>query len=207
MKQLLMQGISGHMGPAELRRRVQNDQSPEMRNRRAITIVSLLGIASMAIVTLKQTGIVKHLPDPPVKKPHFDSDKVNSTRKPMATACRTDRSRSRHMPPEAWQSPRPVRRTATNVEAGSRCSPRRSHCRRPRLPPNTFSIRCPGWTRLGAPIASPMHWCTSRRSASPFPKRRGPWPSLTPDKHERPSRVRIADIAEPPSDTSQFRQR
>ncbi len=25
-------------------------------------------------------GIVKHLPDPPVKKPHFDSDKVNSSK-------------------------------------------------------------------------------------------------------------------------------
>ena len=36
-----------------------------------------MGMASMTAVTLKQTGIVKHLPDPP--SDHFDSDRVNSS--------------------------------------------------------------------------------------------------------------------------------
>lgn len=75
----LMLATSPGLTPDELCEGLQTDGSAEMRNRRAITLVSLLGIASMAIVTLKQTGIVKHLPDPPVDTPHFDSDKVNST--------------------------------------------------------------------------------------------------------------------------------
>ena len=37
--------------------------------------LSLAGMASMAAVSLLQTGVVKHLPDPPL--PGFDSDKVN----------------------------------------------------------------------------------------------------------------------------------
>ena len=37
--------------------------------------LSLAGMASMAAVSLLQTGLVKHLPDPPL--PGFDSDKVN----------------------------------------------------------------------------------------------------------------------------------
>ena len=37
--------------------------------------LSLVGMASMAAVSLLQTGVVRHLPDPPL--PGFDSDKVN----------------------------------------------------------------------------------------------------------------------------------
>jgi uncharacterized membrane protein len=37
--------------------------------------LSLAGMASMAAVSLLQTGVVKHLPDPPL--PGFNSDKVN----------------------------------------------------------------------------------------------------------------------------------
>lgn len=80
MKQLLMQATSGDMGPEELQEQIQNSDSREMGFRRAIVGVSLVGIGAMAIVSLLQTGIVKHLPDPPVKKPNFDSDKVNSTK-------------------------------------------------------------------------------------------------------------------------------
>jgi uncharacterized membrane protein len=49
----------------------------EMQFRRAVVAVSLTGIAAMGIVTLLQSGLVKHLPDPPVG--NFDSDKVNSS--------------------------------------------------------------------------------------------------------------------------------
>ncbi len=80
MKELLMQATSGDMSPEELQQQIQNNDSPEMIYRRGITIVSLVGIAAIGIVSLLQMGIVKHLPDPPVKKPHFDSDKVNSTK-------------------------------------------------------------------------------------------------------------------------------
>lgn len=80
MRNYLMAATSGDMRPNELRQAVQNSRSSEMRNRRGIVGFSLIGIAAMAVVSLLQTGIVKHLPDPPTKKPHFDSDKVNSSK-------------------------------------------------------------------------------------------------------------------------------
>jgi uncharacterized membrane protein len=46
-----------------------------LTNRRRIVRISLLGMASMAAVSLLQTGAVRHLPDPPLRG--FASDKVN----------------------------------------------------------------------------------------------------------------------------------
>ena len=63
--------------PAELRSDLQGATGPDMWRRRAIVITSLVGMANMAIVSLLQTGIVRHLPDPPLES--FDSDKVNSS--------------------------------------------------------------------------------------------------------------------------------
>ncbi len=80
MKQLLMKATSGDMSPEELQQEIQNSDSREMQYRRAVVGVSLLGIAAMGIVSLLQTGIAKHLPDPPIRKPHFDTDKVNSSK-------------------------------------------------------------------------------------------------------------------------------
>lgn len=77
MKELLRRAIGGDMDAQELRRSIQNDDSIEMRSRRGIVGVSLVGIASMGIVALYQTGILRHLPDPPTRRPHFHSDKVN----------------------------------------------------------------------------------------------------------------------------------
>lgn len=79
MKQLLMQMTSGEMDPQALRRSIQQSNSPDMAARRAIVGVSLVGIASMAIVSLYQMGAARHLPDPPVRRPHFHSDKVNAS--------------------------------------------------------------------------------------------------------------------------------
>ena len=62
---------------AELRSELQDSGSPDMKRRRAIVALSLFGMANMAIVSLLQTGLVKHLPDPPSDS--FDSDKVNSS--------------------------------------------------------------------------------------------------------------------------------
>jgi uncharacterized membrane protein len=63
--------------PDELRHDLRDTNEPGILLRRALIGVSLLGIASMGIVTLFQTGAIKHLPDPPIKG--FDSDKVNSS--------------------------------------------------------------------------------------------------------------------------------
>jgi uncharacterized membrane protein len=45
-----------------------------MRRRRAIIALSLLGLGTAAAASLLQTGVIKHLPDPPVG--NFDADKV-----------------------------------------------------------------------------------------------------------------------------------
>lgn len=79
MENPLMRLTSPGLSPEQLCQRLQTDGSAEMRNRRALTLAALAGIASMAVVTLKQMGIIGHLPDPPVNVPHFHSDKVNST--------------------------------------------------------------------------------------------------------------------------------
>lgn len=63
--------------PRELRRSLQSGEGREMRLRRAIITVNLIGIASMALTTLLQTGVVRRLPDPP--RGNFDTKKVNSS--------------------------------------------------------------------------------------------------------------------------------
>ena len=63
--------------PQQLRRQLQNGSNETLKLRRGIIALSLLGIGAMTAVTLFQTGIVKHLPDPPIDG--FDSDKVNSS--------------------------------------------------------------------------------------------------------------------------------
>ena len=60
-----------------LRRELQEAETGDLRLRRAIIGLSLVGMGAMAAVSLFQTGVIKHLPDPPLKD--FDSDKVNSS--------------------------------------------------------------------------------------------------------------------------------
>jgi hypothetical protein len=61
----------------QLRQDLQHGSTPHLRQRRIILALSLIGIASMAPTTLLQIGVLKHLPDPPLKS--FNSDKVNSS--------------------------------------------------------------------------------------------------------------------------------
>ena len=48
-----------------------------MDRTQAIVGLSLVGAASMAVVTLFQTGLVSRLPDPPIRG--FDSERVNAS--------------------------------------------------------------------------------------------------------------------------------
>ena len=61
----------------QLRRALQRGSTTEMKLRRAVIGTSVVGMASMTPVTMLQTGIVHHLPDPPVKR--FHSDAANSS--------------------------------------------------------------------------------------------------------------------------------
>jgi len=60
-----------------LRRDLQRGSSTDLKLRRAIIGTSVVGMAVMVPVTMLQTGIVHHLPDPPLKV--FQSDAANSS--------------------------------------------------------------------------------------------------------------------------------
>ncbi|HEV2062740.1 MAG TPA: vitamin K epoxide reductase family protein, partial [Solirubrobacteraceae bacterium] len=57
----------------DLRRRV----GPHLRARRRQTALMVGAVGSMGLVLLYQTGILRHLPDPPL--PGMDSDKVDAS--------------------------------------------------------------------------------------------------------------------------------
>jgi uncharacterized membrane protein len=61
----------------QLRRDLQRGDSTDMKLRRAIIGTSVAGMTSMVPVTMLQTGLVHHLPDPPLKG--FHSDQANSS--------------------------------------------------------------------------------------------------------------------------------
>ena len=69
--------MGGWPDPRQLRRELQEGDSRDLRLRRAVIGLSVAGMASMAMVSLFQTGVIQHLPDPPLGR--FDSDKVNSS--------------------------------------------------------------------------------------------------------------------------------
>ncbi len=77
MKNEMTRTLTGELEPQQLRRELQRGSSDDLRRRRGIIGLSLVGMAAMTAVTLFQTGVVRHLPDPPVDG--FDSDKVNSS--------------------------------------------------------------------------------------------------------------------------------
>ncbi|MGO4885796.1 MAG: vitamin K epoxide reductase family protein [Bryobacteraceae bacterium] len=61
----------------QLRRDLQRGNSTHLKLRRAIIGTSVVGAASMVPVSMLQTGIVQHLPAPPLKG--FHSDAANSS--------------------------------------------------------------------------------------------------------------------------------
>lgn len=65
------------MDPTQLSLELRYGQSADLNRRRWIIGLSLLGVAAGQIVSLYQTGIIHHLPDPPVGP--FDSDKVDAS--------------------------------------------------------------------------------------------------------------------------------
>jgi hypothetical protein len=67
------------MNPQQLRHDLRQADDAEMRRRRRIIGLSLVGMAAMTPVGLLQTGIVRHLPDPPVGNFHSDQTNLSDT--------------------------------------------------------------------------------------------------------------------------------
>ena len=67
----------GDPSPSQLSRYLRTGDDPDLRGRRRLVGLSLLGAAMGQVVTAYQTGLVHHLPDPPVGP--FDSDRVDAS--------------------------------------------------------------------------------------------------------------------------------
>ena len=61
--------------PESVREDLLHGRSGDLTRRRWVVGASLVGLTAMAAVSLLQTGVLRHLPDPPIKS--FDSDRVN----------------------------------------------------------------------------------------------------------------------------------
>lgn len=79
LKAAFAQTVAGPVAasPDRLRADIQQSHNRDMKLRRVIAGASMVGMASMAPVIMFQTGIIRHLPDPPVG--NFHSDKINSS--------------------------------------------------------------------------------------------------------------------------------
>ena len=65
------------MKPEELSVQLRQGTGDFLRRRRDVVGLSLTAAGSMGVITLYQTGIIQHLPDPPL--PYFNSDKVDAS--------------------------------------------------------------------------------------------------------------------------------
>lgn len=63
--------------PQALRSYLQSGNDRDLALRRGVVGVSLVGVVAMGLVSLLQSGIVKRLPDPPIRS--FKTKKVNSS--------------------------------------------------------------------------------------------------------------------------------
>ena len=65
------------MDNRQLRDALQHGRSDDLRRRRSIIALSLLGMTSMSVVSLYQSGLLKDLPDLPLST--FDSEAVTGS--------------------------------------------------------------------------------------------------------------------------------
>jgi uncharacterized membrane protein len=78
MEQLLLQLHKPTiMNPTAIRDALRTGHNEDLDARRKVILLSALGLIDFSIISLYQTGVIKHLPDIP--HPLFDSDKVNAS--------------------------------------------------------------------------------------------------------------------------------
>ena len=63
--------------PTQLSRQLRTGDSPDLDRRRKVLGLSMVGVTAGVLVSLYQTGVIHHLPDPPVGP--FDSDRVDAS--------------------------------------------------------------------------------------------------------------------------------
>ena len=65
------------LSPSALSQSLRNEATPALRRRRKVVWLSALGLLDFSIISLYQSGVIKHLPDLPGDL--FDSDYVNAS--------------------------------------------------------------------------------------------------------------------------------
>ena len=66
-----------HRSAARLSEELRRGTSADLSRRRGVIGLALLGAGAMAVVSLYQTGILRHVPEPPL--PGLDADKVDAS--------------------------------------------------------------------------------------------------------------------------------
>lgn len=65
------------VSPATLSRQLRHGRGPFVARRRAVVGLALLGAEAMQVIALYQTGIIRHLPEPPL--PFLDADRIDAS--------------------------------------------------------------------------------------------------------------------------------
>ena len=76
------------LSPRALGRELRFAESDDLARRRAVIGLSLASAAVMGVITLYQTGLIKHLPEPPIKG--LDADRVNGSSEAYKTLAAPD---------------------------------------------------------------------------------------------------------------------
>ena len=74
--------------PAALSWELRNERGPLLARRRAVIALSLLASGTMGLITLYQTGLIRHLPEPPL--PRLDADEVDAAPEAYAILATPD---------------------------------------------------------------------------------------------------------------------
>lgn len=69
--------LKNDMDAIAIRNELRDGNSKPLDARRKVILLSALGLVDFSIISLYQTGILRHLPDPP--HPIFDSDTINAS--------------------------------------------------------------------------------------------------------------------------------
>lgn len=83
-----LQRVQRNEKAVRISRELRTAASPDLARRRGIVALSLVASGSMALITLYQVGLIKHLPEPPL--PRMNADKVDASAEAYAKLSTPD---------------------------------------------------------------------------------------------------------------------
>lgn len=79
---------TGEVSPSTLSHDLREGGSDGLRRRRAVAALNLVAIGSMAAVAMYQIGLIRHLPEPPLRR--LDADRIDAAAKAYRTLSAPD---------------------------------------------------------------------------------------------------------------------